>query len=186
VKTNILLAIALLSPLAAWAADDIKPFDAKPGLWEYTSTVQIAGMPANMPGMQIPDEARKSMTPEQLARIEGMMSRGGSPQPTVIKVCVTRDSFDKAIAQANKRNSSCTQKVVNSSSSKLEIHMECSAEKTDQKTVMDMAFDRVDAEHFKGGGTVKSSGSGRSMEMKITMGGKYLSSDCGDVKPAGQ
>ena len=77
-KTTILFAIALWCPLAALTAQEMKPFDAKPGLWEYTTTTQISGMPA-MPAMP-------QLTPDQLARIpeaqrkqvEAMMaSRGG-------------------------------------------------------------------------------------------------------------
>jgi hypothetical protein len=53
-----------------------------------------------------------------------------------------------------------------------------------------MTLDRVDAEHMKGNMVMKTSGDastggpGRSMDMKMTFSSKWLSSDCGDVKPA--
>ena len=42
---KILFTIVLVCPMATWA-QDIKPFDAKLGLWESTSTTEISGMPA--------------------------------------------------------------------------------------------------------------------------------------------
>ena len=56
---QILLAIAMLCPVATWA-QDIKPIDAKPGLWENTTTSQISGVA--MPAMP-------QLTPDQLARM---------------------------------------------------------------------------------------------------------------------
>jgi hypothetical protein len=197
VKTSILFGIALLCPLAALTAQEIKPFDAKPGLWENATTLEISGMPA-MPAMP-------QLTPDQLAKIpeaqrkqvEAMMASrggGGSPRTTTIKSCVTKESLAKAMAFGNNNNqANCTRKIVSSSSSKIEIHMECQPDKTNMTVVGDMTIERVDAEHVKGAGTFKNSGTGpatgdatRTMESKITFSTRWLSSDCGDVKPAGE
>jgi hypothetical protein len=193
VKTTILLGMAMLCPLAALTAQEIKPFDAKPGLWESTTTFEIAGMPA-MP----------QLTPDQLAKIpeaqrqqlQAMMNgRGGSPRTITSKSCITKESLARAMAFAENGNNqaNCTRKIVNSSSSKVEIHMECQPDKTNMTTVGDMTVERVDAEHVKGSGTFKNSGTGpatgnavRTMESKIAFSTKWLSADCGDVKPAGE
>jgi len=196
VKTTILFGIAILCPLAALTAQEIKPFDAKPGLWENTTSIEIAGMPA-MPAMP-------QLTPDQLAKIpeaqrkqvEAMMNgRGGSPRTMTTKSCVTKESLARAMAFSENANNqaNCTRKVVNSSSDKIAFHMECQPDKTNMTMVGDMTIERVDAEHVKGSGTFKNSGTGpatgnatRTMESKISFSTRWLSSDCGDVKPAGE
>src|ERR1035438_2488457 len=122
-----------------------------------------------------------------------MNGRGGSPRTITSKSCVTKESLAKAMAFGDNNQGNCTRKIVNSSSSKIEFHMECQPDKTNTTVVGDMTVERVDAEHVKGAGTFKNSGTGpatgdatRTMESKITFSTRWLSSDCGDVKPAGE
>lgn len=185
---KILLAIALLCPLASWA-QDIKPFDAKVGLWESTVTTEITGMPA-MPAMPaIPEESLAKMPPAQRAQVEAMMKgRGGmgSPRTTTSKSCLTRESLNKALF--DNQDQSCTRKLVSSSSTSQQIHFDCT--RSNMKTTGDLNLERVDAEHVKGTMVMKSAGTdagnGRNMDMKMSFNTKWLSPDCGDVKPAGE
>lgn len=195
-KTTILFGIALLCPLAALTAQEIKPFDAKPGLWESTTIMQISGMPP-MPAMpQLTPEQLASIPEAQRQQMQAMMNgRGGSPRTTTAKSCVTKESLARAMAfgETNNNQANCTRKVVSSSSDKIEFHMECQPDRTNMTMAGDMTIERVDAEHVKGAGTFKNSGTSpatgnttRTMESKITFNTKWLSSDCGDVKPAGE
>jgi hypothetical protein len=167
--------LAALWPLASWAADDITPFEGKTGLWE--AATEISGMPA-MPA--IPEETLARMPAAQRAQVEAMMKgRGaGGGLATTSKVCLTRESFDKSAA-FGQTDKSCTYKVVSSSSSTQQIHVEC--DKANTKTTGDMTIERVDAEHVKGTMSMKSSASPQPMNMKISF--TWLSADCGDVKP---
>ncbi len=182
-KTTILLGIVALCPLATWAADDNKPFDAKLGLWETAVSMNMAGMPA-MPAMpQIPAEALANMPPAQRAQIEAMMKgRGGAGGPQITtKVCLTRASLDAgALGQSDK---SCTSKVVSSTASKQVIHVECAQEKS--KTTGDLTLERVDAEHAKGTMAMKQSEGGQTRDVTMAFDTKWISADCGDVKPVG-
>jgi len=190
-KTILSLGIAMLCPLAALTAQEIKPFDAKPGLWETTTTIEMLQAPA------MPQSSMPQLTPEQLAKmppaarqqIEAMMAaRGGAPRSTTAKSCVTPESLNKALAFGGANRANCTRKIVNSSPDKLEIHVECEPDKMNATMVGDVTLERLDAEHVKGHGTFKNTGTGpggatRTMESKITFNNKWLSSDCGDVKP---
>jgi hypothetical protein len=180
---NIMFAIALICPIVTWA-QDIKPFDAKLGLWESTSSTTVAGVAA-----MIPEEQLAQMPPAQRAQIEAMMNRGGggSPRTTTVKYCLTSDSLKRALYNSDKN---CTTKLVSSSANTQQIHLECTSGNT--KTSGDFTIERVDAEHLKGSGELKaaadssSAKAGRTMDIKMSMNNKWLSSDCGDVKPIGE
>ena len=183
-RIAILAGVAALLPMTAWAADEFKPFDVKLGLWETTTTTEIAGMPA-MPAMpQIPEEQLAKMPPQQRAQIEAMMkARGaGGPRTMNSKACMTRESLNRGLAFGREDNA-CTRKVVSSSANRQEIHMECTHEKV--TTTGDMIIERVDTEHVKGTVVMKSSGSEKPLDMKMSFNTKWVSSDCGDVKPLG-
>lgn len=184
---KILSGILLLCPLATVWAQDIKPFDAKTGLWESSMTQEITGMPA-MPAMPaIPEEALAKMPPAQRAQMEAMMKgRGsaGSPRTMTNKYCITRESLNRSMYASTEK--SCTTKLVSSTSTTQQIHVECSP--GGNKMTGDLTIERVDAEHVKGTMVMKGMGgdSGRSMDAKMTMNNKWLSNDCGDVKPVGE
>lgn len=177
-KTTILALAAVLLPVMA-SAQEIKPIDVKTGLWETTVTNEVSGMPAmTMP--QIPPDKLAQLPPEQQARIQAMMKGGsGGPRTTTAKSCLTREMLDKGLSF--QKDNSCTYKLTNSSSSKQEIHMECS--RGNMKSSGDLLLDRIDSEHVKGNANIKSTGSS-SISMKMSFDSKFVSSDCGDVKPA--
>ncbi len=172
-RTKILLGLAILWPLASWAAD---PFDVKLGLWETS----ISGMPA-MPAMpQIPESALANMSQQQRAQVEAMMKgRGGAGAPLTARSCVTRESRDAgALGYTDK---DCTSKVVNSSSSKQVLHMECKHGNVVSEG--DVTIERTDSEHITGTVVMKTNVGGQSNESKMTFSNKWISADCGNVKP---
>jgi hypothetical protein len=194
VKRAFLLAVVILVPVAASMAQDTIRFDAKPGLWESTTTMQISGMPA-MPAMpqltpeqlaQMPEAARKQLQAAMAGRA------GGSPRTTTAKACITREMIDKGVAFNGNNQANCSQKVVSTSASKMVVHVECSPDQNamNMKVVGDMTVERQDAEHVKMNGTVAASSGpggpqGRTMETKLEVTSKWLGADCGDVKPLG-
>jgi hypothetical protein len=185
---KLLLASVMMCPAAIWA-QDIRPIDVKPGLWENTAVTQISGitMPTNMP--QLTPEQLAKMPPDARARIEAMMKGGpGAPQTTTTKACVTREQLNKPFY--GQQDKSCTARLVTSTSSTQKIHMECTRGNT--TTSGDMNLDRVDSEHLKGEMLMKTSGDSSTkgsvadnMTIKMTFNNKWLASDCGDVKPSG-
>jgi len=188
-KTTILIAVTLFFPFAPRAADEIKPLDVKVGLWETTVTSETSGM-ANNPGMpQIPADKLAQLPPEQRARIEGMLkTRGmGGAQTTTHKMCLTKEALNRPLNFS--QDNSCTQKLVSSSSSKEEVHVECTRDTG--KSSGDMTIERVDSEHVKGGGTITGAmkmpnGNTQPLNMKVSWTAKWIASDCGDVKPMGE
>lgn len=178
-KATILAGLALLCPLA-YPAADLTPFDAKLGLWESTVSMGNAGMASAPAAPQIPAAALAKMPPEQREKIEAMMkSRAGGGGFTT-KVCMTRESLQAgAYAQHDK---SCTTKVISSTSSKQVMHVECIREEV--KSSGDMTVELVDAQHIKGTMVMKSTAGGQTHDMKMSFENKWVSADCGSVKPA--
>jgi hypothetical protein len=181
-KTAILLSLMIVAPLTG-NAQDIKPIDIKTGLWETTSTSEMTGMPATqMP--QIPADKLAQLSPEQQARIQSAMKGRGGPQTSTIKSCFTQEQLNKGLNLQN--DNSCTYKVTSSSGSRQEIHTECT--RGQMKTTGDLTLDRIDSEHVKGTMVMKGLGSTpqtNNVNMKVSFETKFISSNCGDVKPAG-
>lgn len=182
-KKTILTAVLLALPIASFAAD---VFDVKPGLWEHTTTVEMSNMPG-MQGMpQLTPEQLAKMPPAVRARFEAMMN--GQGQGIVSKVCRTRESLTDAMAYGTRQDNSCTPKIISMSPGKVEVHTDCTGRFTGSG---DFVVERIDSEHFKMTGVMKGVNAGekgspdRPMNTKMTSNGKWLSADCGDVKPLG-
>jgi hypothetical protein len=72
--------------------------------------------------------------------------------------------------------------VVTSTSTKQEMKMECTMganSGTGTATV-----EAKDSEHVNGLVVMHMGANGRTMDMKVTINAKWISSSCGDVKPA--
>ena len=165
-KTRILLVLAFLTPLAAWAVDPV-PMDVKLGLWETKLTNQT-----DMSAM-LPPEVLARLTPEQLAKM-----RGGAP--TTTKRCATKDTINEALASANTNSArqNCTRTFVTSTSTKLVVHMECTSGNT--KSSGDVQVDVIDRENTKGS-MVMTTEAVRGGNVKMEWTTKWLGADCGDV-----
>ena len=157
------------------AADPV--FDVKPGLWNITNTTQMNGTPP------IPNYDK--LTPEQKAQFDAVMKNMASkPNTATVKSCVTRDGIAKAIARANSNgNNTCSPKLVSSTASKLVLHVECRQEKGEMRSNGDISIERADAGHVTGSGDIKTTNGVRTMDLKWSMTGVFVSTDCGDVKP---
>jgi hypothetical protein len=172
VKTRILLVLAFLTPLAAWAIDPV-PMDVKLGLWETTLTnhMDISSM--------IPADALAKLTPAQRAQMEASMSGRGGARTSTAKHCITKETLNEAFSYASTaRETNCTRTFVTSTSSKQVIHMECTS--GTMKTSGDVQVEAIDRETTKGSMVMTSAG-GRGGNMKMELTSKWLGPDCGDV-----
>ncbi len=172
-RNQLLVALIVFCSLTLWAADNITPLNIKEGLWEMTVTFSMTGMPA-MPA--IPPDALAKMTPEQRARIEGMMNN----KPIVQKECITKEKLGKASAFNVNKNSECARTVVSSTGSKIAMKIHCEGKQgpTDGTFVVEA----VGSDATKGTMHLTSSGSDQKRNIDMTFSSKYLGAACGDVK----
>jgi hypothetical protein len=182
-KATIVTAIALVWATGIWAADGIQPLDVKTGLWETKTSTERAGMPKMQGAMpNIPREALEKMTPAQRANMEAMMKSraSGGPMVTTTKVCMTKETLASGRA-FSRDQSNCTTKVISSTGSHQQLHLECNP--GEMKMTGDLTVDRVDPEHIKGTMVMKGGQPERPIDMKMSFETRFLSADCGDVKP---
>jgi len=176
-RTSVLVALLFLGCSWLWAADGFKPLDVKLGLWETTNTFQTSGMPP----VSIPPDALARMTPDQRARVEAMMKDQGSgrPKTTTQKSCMTREKMNKQeMFSDNKMD--CKRTVVTSSSSKLEMRMQCTTDGT--KTNGTFRIEALNSENVKGSMQMATASGDQTMNMNSNFTAKWLGPDCGDVK----
>jgi hypothetical protein len=161
-------------------AADLK-LNVKPGLWEVTSVGQVAGQ---MPAMQMPDSVMQNMTPERRAQMEAMMKNmaARAAQPRTRQRCITEEQLkrDAAFNEADRPN--CKRTVTMNSSSDWEVHSQCTVE--NGQTDVTAHFHADSPSSVTGNIDVAANGeNGRNMSIKNTVTAKWLSADCGDVKP---
>ena len=176
-RINVLVALLFLECSWGWAADGIKPLDVKLDLWEVTNTLQTSGMPP----VSIPPDALAKMPPEQRAKVEEMMKGmgSGSPKTSTRKSCMTREKMNKQEMFGDDQKQ-CTRTVVTSSSSKVEVRLQCAMDGT--KTNGTFRVEAMNSENVKGSMQMATASGDRTMNMNSNFTAKWLGPDCGDVK----
>jgi hypothetical protein len=150
--------------------------DLKPGLWQITSTGSMTGAPP------IPPEVLANMTPEKRAQAQAMMqaAMARASEPQLTKNCVTEEQLRRGLNFGERQNPSCQRKIVTNSSKLLVVHEECAGARP---MVGDFRFTALDRETMKGDINVVMGTGGDATTMQRSLQGKWLDSDCGDVKP---
>lgn len=151
-----------------------------PGLWEHSFSMKSPGGETEkaLADMQ---KQMASMPPEQRKQVEQMMaSRGMSmgAQGTVVKVCVTKE--DVARKAEPQFREGCTQQVVQRTANSMKVKFECTQPRP-MSGEGEMTF--LSDKAYTGKSTVTSQSNGKTQQMTMEMAGKWLASDCGDVKP---
>ena len=169
---------AALLGVAGSALAQTSTLDLKPGLWQVTSTGAMTGV------APIPPEVLANMPPEKRAQAEAAMqaAMARASQPQVTRNCLTQDQLRRGLNFDNKPNLSCQRTMVSNTSSLLVVHEECTGAR---RMVGNFRFTAIDRETMKGGVEVMMSNGADTTTMKRDLQGKWLGSDCGDVKPQG-
>jgi len=153
----------------------------RPGLWEETVTSKTDNPQANA-AMEQMKQRMAAMTPEQRAMMEKMMgghamAAGGAP--AAIRVCITKEQAERNFAPD--ANTHCTRSNFSTSGNTTSFDMSCVMPQTT------MTGHGTFTNHGDSAFTVTSSADTVSAKSKMHVDseitGKFVSSDCGDVKP---
>jgi hypothetical protein len=159
----------------AWAQSS-----RKPGLWEITTTISMAGM--QMPQMP--------QLPPGVTLPQGMtMPSQGSPfgGPTTVQVCLTQAMIDKyggASPAPPNKNADCKVTDISIQSSGMTAKINCTGQMTATGTV-EATF--VDANTTKTKmhmtGAMQHGANSMPVDMTMLSTSVYKGADCGSVKP---
>jgi hypothetical protein len=175
-----LLAVSIAIPVGAGGSGmaQAPTLDLKPGLWEISSTGTMTGPPP------IPPEVLDSMPPQKRAQAEAAMqaAMAHANAPQVVRNCVTEDQLRHGFDVFERRNPSCQRTVVANSPSLLAVHEDCPGALS---MVGDFRFTAIDRETMKGDVNVVTGSGAHTTTMTRSLQGKWLGTECGDVKPKG-
>ena len=184
-------------------AEPIK-VDMVGGLWENKVVWggdSAAGIPAIQPdqvkfAMEEMKKQLANMSPEQRKQMEAMMAQSGmkmtedgvsfnnnqveiSPTGTNAKLCITQAQIDRGELPDDVKG--CESVLKKISATQFKSSHVCSGEYSGTGE-SEVTFHSP--KHYTGSGKMNQVMNGEKRTMAFTMEGKWLSSDCGDVKPA--
>jgi len=161
--TGLTAAAIVLAPAAAFAGH------GKPGLWNITSTMQMANMP--------------QMPPEAMAMMKSRgMSVPGMGQPITTQICMTPEQVSGDVPPAmHGRQENCTTKLLGQTATSMKSEVTCHG-RMEGVGHSEMAW--RGNEHYEGTYSFKGSMEGHPQEISTRYTGDFVKTDCGTVKPA--
>lgn len=150
------------------------PLDLKLGLWESTFTSQSSG--------EFPAGAM-NLSPEQKAQIQALMRsrQAQSPMTKVYKSCLTKKQLNEdPAAEPPEPGESCSTKIDSQSSKHWKGKRVCT--KGTRRREFEIDIRALSRERTTGTVKVMFTEGGQTMTVDGKLSGKWLSSDCGDVK----
>lgn len=166
--------------LLSAAATAAPPLDMKPGLWEHSfsmsseSGVLETAMAEVQKQLELLPAAQRQMM-ERMLESQGISLRAGG---STIRICLTPELIARGELP---QQEGCQQEIVEQSSTKLRVRFACT---TNPPARGEGEIVLHSDTHYSGKATLDTQIAGVAERMQIQQGGKWLSADCGDVKPA--
>jgi hypothetical protein len=161
----------ILLALGTVAAGQYQPLNVKTGQWQTTVLVNSGG------SLAMPSGYMAKLTPEQRAQVESSMKRASQPKTTTRtnQDCVTQDEINQG-NPFKSDDKQCTQKVLSSTSSTLNVEQDCVQDSMSTKTVM--SLEAINPELVKGTGTVAITSEGHTFTSNLNFTSTWMSSSC--------
>ena len=167
-----LFAAALILPLSSFAALDIKP-----GLWTTKMTIELAGQKLDPAAMM--DTAFAMMSAEQKKKVQDMIAKSGHSMPKMdkdgAKTCWTAEMLKdpNKVTETNE----CKTTITSQTSKKIVGTFKC----TEPEATGTFEWNATSQTSYTGVMNGKTT-DGKSAIIRAD--GKFLSADCGKLKPA--
>ena len=170
--------VAALSGAAVLAQPRIRP-----GLWEESVAIKTDNAQANA-AMEQMKSRLASMPPEQRAAIEKMMASRGvghapGGSPNVMRVCITKEQVDRGFTPD--RDSHCSRMNVSTSGNVTKFDFACNSEQ--HNVTGHGTFTAMGDTAFAVNTVADSASQKMAMHVESDITGKFVSANCGDVKP---
>lgn len=155
-----------------------------PGLWEYRTAMKTDD-PAMKAAMAEAQKALAGMPPEQRRQMEQMLAAqgigvgvSGQGQPmTTVRVCISPE--EAARQELPPADDDCTQRITGRTAQSLRFAIECPAEK--MRGEGEVRFKGPKA--YDGRFTMQGQHEGKPLRVESTLEARWISADCGAIKP---
>jgi hypothetical protein len=180
-NAGIKLQLSLLCVLAATSPSSLAQ-SSKPGLWEITQ--KLGGNPEIEAAMARVEKQMASMSPEQKKMMQAMVAKQGVSMGTatgggtVAKICITKEMADRPRLPSQMQGD-CTTTLSDKTASSMKMKFVCKSPASSGEGTYTFASDAAYSMKMKM--TIDDKGGPKTMT--IDSQGKWLSNDCGDVKP---
>lgn len=176
---NILAATLACVTLLA-SASALAQTRMRPGLWEQSFTMksQSGQMEQAMRDMQ---KQLATMPPEQRKKMEEMMGQHGmhmGASGRSMKMCITKEQSERDELPPQQGN--CTQQIVQRTASTIKLKFSCTGNPPSSGEG-EVTFSSPTA--YTARSVVTTTVDGKPERMAMEQNGKWLSADCGNVKP---
>lgn len=174
-KRKSVLTVLLLGFAGFLQAQDAK--DIKPGLWEIQHKTV-------MDGQALPDmnQMLDQVPPEMRSQVQTMMAKNGAGMTDKgLTICITPEQIAKQ-QYGNDPKSKCQLSDMKHEDNVTHMKMQCSKPKGEGETTVTRLSPEAWTSVSKM--TMEEKGAPHTMNSESTA--KWLGTDCGDVKPAGQ
>jgi len=171
-------AVGLLILLAAGSAAAQK---LAPGLWEHTVTVKSDDGRAEAAMAQMQQQLA-AMPPEQRKKIEEMMARRGmgvGGKPNAVRVCISPEMASRdELPQGNEGR--CKRQSLQRSGNTVRFKFVCEG---NPPSSGEGEFTYAGNKAYSGRTVLDRVVKGQPQRTEVQMEGRFVASDCGDVKP---
>jgi hypothetical protein len=177
-------ALVRWSALGALVLFTVSPAQAQsklqPGLWEHTMLMKSGSgqMEGAMAKMQ---SQLASMPPEQRKMIESRMAQSGASmgaKPNTVQVCLSKERAERG--DTPQGDSRCKQEVLQRSGGTMKFRFTCAG---NPPSSGEGEYTITGPNAYSGHSVINTVVDGRPERMEMTQSGKWLSADCGSLKP---
>ena len=167
--------VAALIPLGAAAQARLQP-----GLWEHT--MQMKSGSGQMEGAIAQMQARlAAMPPDKRKQIEAMMAQQGAAlggTPGTVRVCLSKEAAERG--ESPQSDGRCKQEALQRNGNTVRFRFTCAG---DPPSSGEGEYTLAGPTAYNGRMVVNTTRRGQPERMEMTQSGKWLSADCGGLKP---
>lgn len=166
---------------AAVAGSALAQPATRPGLWEISSSIK-SGSGEMEKAMAEMHKQMASMPPEQRKMMQDMLAKqgmamGSGGKGMSMRRCITPEMAAKEDIPVQDGN--CSQTITSRTAKAMELRFTC----TDPQASGTGRFTFVDAQNYTANVKTTTVVDGKKEQMEMEMAGKWLSADCGSLKP---
>ncbi len=165
-----IFAVPLLLPAGLAAADNLP--DVQLGLWQWTTE-------AHMTEAMLPADEMAKVPESMRAQVVAAMHQASKPH--TYRGCLTEAKLRQGFSVQNRHDSNCAYENLSSGPGQLQLRAVCHMNSGD--AISHVTLNVVDRQTFDGTVEANPPGATGTPQFVAHIAGKFVSADCGDVKP---